>query len=152
MDLETKKAAFLDEVRAEVGEEAAEVASRVFGWAADHDLRDYFAEPNVHGEQYWPVVKSIEWEPAPIVMSSKWGQVSLSGEELYRHSPFSVSTKKSSLIDRLYAIPEVVRTEKDTYPHVSLIALADATTWNGFFDVVQWATEEIRRAASRGTR
>lgn len=78
------------------------------------------------------------------------GRVSLSGEELYRNPPFNVSTKRSELIDRLYAIPQVVQTEKNTYPHIPLVALADSTTWDRYFGVVEWAIEQIKRSAARG--
>jgi hypothetical protein len=124
MDLESKKAAFLEEVGREAGAEAAEVATRVFGWVFDHGFRDYFAERNVHGEQYWPVLKGVEWEPAPIVMSSVWGQVSLSGEELYRNPPFNVSTKRSELIDRFVRDPAG---RADREGHLSTHPVSSAT-------------------------
>jgi hypothetical protein len=87
-----------------------------------------------------------------LVVTSVYPHAFLSGEVLYKHNPFQNDRDRADLIERLYAIPQVIRTELDVYPHIPLQALADEGTWDSFFDVMSWVLAKLRRAAELGLK
>ena len=97
-------------------------------------------------------MQRIEWEPTPIGVRTSPPRLFIEGDKLRRHAPFNMERNWDQVLERLYAIPQVKRTEGKTYPNILLRDLQDQGTWSAFFGIVDEVIDRVRRAADRGLR
>jgi hypothetical protein len=146
------RAAFTALVREQGNETDVRVLVRIFAWADQRDLKETWEPKSAHGVGWVPVMKRIEWEPTPIGIGSSPPRLFVSGEGLRRHHPFRMEPRWQSVLDQLYEIPGVVRTEKGFYPNILLRDLDHDSAWSSFFQVIEALMAEIRRSSERGIR
>jgi len=146
------RAEYTELVREQGNEADVRVLGRIFAWADEHDLKETWEPKSAHGVGWVPVMKRIEWEPAPIGIASTPPRLFVSGEGLRRHHPFRMEQRWQSVLDQLYAIPHVVETPKGFYPNILLRDLDDRAVWSAFFGVIEALMAEVRRSADRGNR
>ena len=142
---------FVAEILRNGSDDEAAVMGRIFDWADGHGLRDIWSLPS-YGHGYYAVMQRIEWEPTPIGVRTSPPRLFIEGDKLRRHAPFNMERNWDQVLERLYAIPQVKRTEGKTYPNILLRDLQDQGTWSAFFGVVDEVIDRVRRAADRGLR
>jgi hypothetical protein len=145
-----RRAQFLATLTTNAGEADAEVARRIMVWADDRDLRETYLPANAQGGAFSPVIRGTRMDVSPFNIANVDPDVSVAGEGLQRQTPFNIAATYQGLLDRLYAIPQVVKTPKSVFPHISLTALADDEVWDRFFDVMGSVVDRVKRAAARG--
>jgi hypothetical protein len=145
-----RRADFLATLTTNAGEVDAQVARRIMAWADDRDLRETYLPASAQGAAYSPVIRGTRMDVSPFNVASVDPDVSVAGEGLQRQTPFNIAATYQGLLDRLYAIPQVVKTPKSVFPHISLSALADDEVWDRFFDVMGSVVDRVKRAAARG--
>lgn len=150
MGKEEKRSEFLDVLRQNAGDEDVAVAERIVDWVQERGLRETYVPANVHGEGYCPVIPGSANDTYPFAIANGYPHVFVQGESLKKQNPFSFDEQYAELIERLYAIPQVVRTPDSIYPHLSLRALDDSATWDEFFGVMDWVVKRVKSAVSRG--
>jgi hypothetical protein len=128
------------------------VLGRIFAWASEHELKDTWESGSAHGDGWAPVMKHVEWEPVPFGIGTTPPRLFVSGENLRRHHPFRADQRWQSVLDQLYEIPAVVRTEQGYFPHIRLRDLEPEATWSAFTSVVEAMLAEVRRSSERGIR
>lgn len=140
---------WLELVREERDEGEFRVAQRIIAWADDRQLkhRGQGKRSDTKGVIYIPVIPSIDWDPVPFNVKSKTGQVALEGSSLKARGrrPFGEPARFERLLAQLKAIDGVAQ-DKDTYPDISLIALADTARFDAFFGVMDNVVKQIRRS------
>jgi hypothetical protein len=148
---EMSRERFLAEVARNGSVEEEAVMVRILDWVDAHGMRDYWqAKASVHGEGYAPAVKGIEWEPIPFGIGSDPPRLFVSGENLRRHHPYKIEAKWQAVLEELYSIPGVVRTELGFYPNIRLRQLADDEAWIRVFSVIEGIVDSVRRSAALG--
>jgi hypothetical protein len=125
---------------------------RIFSWSDSHRMRDTWTKHAVLGDEWIPVMKDIEWEPAPFGIGSTPPRFYVSGGELRRHHPFRNDQRWGYVLERLFEIAGVAHTKKDDYPKIPLRALAEQQTWAQLASVLEDVMTEVRRSSDRGIR
>lgn len=134
---------FLDTIRTNAGDRAADTGQRLVEWGHEHDLRDvFYAKPNLHGMNYQPVVTGIDWSPVPYTISDLHGEVWVQGD-IKKHKPFNQEAKFRKLFDAVQQIPGMI--PKDYYPHITLEALSGDEAWVPFTEQMDWMIAQIKK-------
>jgi hypothetical protein len=141
---------FLATLTTNAGEADAKVARRIMAWADDRDLRETYLPANVQGAAFSPVIRGTRMDVSPFNVASVDPDVYVAGEGLRRQNPFDIRANYQELLDKLYAIPQVVKTPKSVFPHIALADLADDDVWDRFFDVMGSVVDRVKRSAARG--
>jgi hypothetical protein len=144
------RAAFTELVREQGDAADVRVMGRLFAWSDQHGLKDTWEPKSAHGEGWVPVMKRIDWEPTPIGVGTAPPRLFVPGEGLRSHHPFRADKRWQSVLDQLYAIPGVVKTEKGLYPNIRLRDLDDDQVWAPFVQVIEAMMAEVRRSSERG--
>lgn len=125
------------------------VTERIMEWSSAQGLKTAYTAPKGKPpETFIPLVtdRGININPFAVKVGDR--RVFLGGSSLRKVRPFSNRAAYDDLLRKVLAVPGMVPTEKDLYPNIRLVDLAEPDTWAAFVEVMEWAVAELHRASA----